>query len=119
MDAVCGGCVGDSSFAGAFSAGQSAVFFQESGHFLPGPGQLLPVIFRRHIQNVAGNPAVGLKHGSQNKDAAAFRIQTLKHDIGTGELQLLFQKVMIQFRGKGGYFLFLSAVNIRSIIFEA
>ncbi len=75
-------------FAAAFSAAIfAAVVGKEICHFPADTGKTLTVRIRRDAKNFPCDAAVNAEHCTKYEDTAAFRIQTLQHDVCTGKLQ--------------------------------
>ena len=97
----------------------TAVFREEIRHLLPHPGKPLAVSSRGDTQNVPGDTAVHPEHGSQYKDAAAFRVQALEHDVCAGQLQLLGQDCPLHILGQVGHVLDLPVADIVPVELKA
>ena len=106
--------------APAFAASVFAAVFRQKIRHLPShPHQPLPVCLRRDAQDIPCDPAVNLEHGAQNENAPALRVQTLQHDVGTGQFQLFRQNGLFHILGQIRHITEVCIFNVISIILEA
>ena len=96
----------------------TAVFRKEVRHLLSHPGKPLAVRFRGDVQNIPSNPAVNPEHCAQDKDAPAFRVQALEHNICTGQLQFLRQDSSLHILGQVGYVFGFSVADVVPVELE-
>ena len=119
MKAVALDCIVEPVFAPALSTTKfAAVSFQKVSHLPADSHQTLAVSLGSDAKNLSGNTAVHFEHGTQYKNTAALGIQTLQHDVGTGQFELFRQNRLLYILIQVGDVLGPAVFNVIAIVLE-